>query len=222
VGIALLALGAAAGAAILVASWYFSENQKIRRALRSAPATRIADLGDDQLGKVVGRARGLTETLEAPISGRRCIYFSVTVEERRSTGKSHHWRTVIREARGVPFMLEDDSGRALIDPTAARIAAEFDGHSQSGTFDDPTPAEKAFLDRHGEDGQRWLFNRKLRYREAVIEEGETIAVLGAGTREPDPDAPPTDAYRGEAPTRLRLTSSRTYPLVISDDPSTTS
>jgi hypothetical protein len=217
----LLALGAAAGAAILVTSWYFSEDQKIRRTLRGAPATRIADLGDGQLGKVVGRARGLTETLAAPISGRRCIYFSVTVEERRSTGKSNHWRTVIREARGVPFMLEDDSGRALVDATAARIAAEFDGHSQSGTFDDPTPAEQAFLDRHGQDGQRWLFNRTLRYREAVIEEGETIAVLGSGTREPDPDAPPTDAYRGEAPTRLRLTSSRKYPLVISDDPRTT-
>lgn len=218
----MLALGAAAGAAILVTSWYFSDGQKIRRTLRGAPAKRIAELGDDQLGKVVGRAHGLTETLEAPITGRRCVYFAVTVEERRSTGKSHHWRTVIREARGVPFMLEDDSGRALIDATAARVAADFDGHSRSGTFDDPTPAEKAFLDRHGQDGQRWLFNRTLRYREAVIEEGETIAVLGSGTREPDPDAPPTEAYRGEVATRLRLTSSRKYPLVISDDPSTTS
>jgi E3 ubiquitin ligase len=201
------------------AFWYYSDDQSIRRQLRKAPTKRIAELGDDELGKVVGRARGLDEMLAAPLTGRHCVYFVATVEEHRSSGKSSHWKTVIREARGVPFMLEDDSGRAIVDSTAARIAIDFDGKSQSGTFDDPTPAEQAFLARHGQKGQGWVFNKGLRYREAVIEDGETIAVLGAGTREPDPDAPPTEAYRGDAPTRLRLTSSRKYPLVISDDPS---
>ena len=33
---------------------------------------------------------------------------------------------------------------------------------------------------------------------------------------PYPD-PSSETYRGPAPTRLRLTSSRKYPLVISDD-----
>ena len=201
------------------AFWHFGEDQTIRRTLRNAPAKRILDLMDDELGKVVGRARGLDEVLNAPLTGRRCVYFIATVEEHHSTGKSSYWKTIIRETRGVPFMLEDDSGRALVDATAARIAIDFDGKSQSGTFDDPTEAEKAFLARHGEKGEGWVFNRSLRYREAVIEAGETIAVLRAGTREPDPDAPPTEAYRGDAPTRLRLTSSRKYPLVISDDPS---
>lgn len=218
-GFALLALGVFGVTAWAI--FYFSDNQSIRRSLRKAPAKRIAELGDDQLGKVVGRTRGLDEILSAPLTGRRCVYFVATVEERRKTGKSHHWREVIREARGVPFMLEDDSGRALIDATAARIAIDFDGKSYSGTFDDPSEAERAFLARHDQKGERWVFNRRLRYHEAVIEEGETIAVLGAGTREPDPDAPPAAAYRGEVPTRLRLTSSPKYPLVISDDPSTT-
>ncbi|HEX5062077.1 MAG TPA: GIDE domain-containing protein [Kofleriaceae bacterium] len=203
------------------AFWHFGEDQTIRRTLRNAPTKRIQDLRDDELGKVVGHARGLDEVLNAPLTGRRCVYFIATVEEHRSTGKSSYWKTIVRETRGVPFMLEDGSGRALVDATAARITLDFDGKSQSGTFDDPTEAEKAFLARHGEKGEGWVFNRSLRYREAVIEDGETIAVLGAGTREPDPDAPPTEAYRGDVPTRLRLTSSRKYPLVISDDPSAT-
>lgn len=203
------------------AFWHFSDDRKIRRQLRNAQAKRIIELADDELAKVVGRARVLDEALEAPLTKRRCVYFVATVEEHRSTGRSSYWKTVIREARGVPFMLEDGSGRALVDATAARISIDFDGRSQSGTFDDPTETEKAFLARHGQQGQGWIFNRRLRYREAVIEDGETIAVLGAGTREPDPDAPPTDAYRGDARTRLRLTSSRKYPLVISDDPTTT-
>ena len=61
----------------------------------------------------------------------------------------------------------------------------------------------------------------LRYREAMIEVGETVAVLGSGVREPDPNAPPEAAYRGAPPTPLRLTSSPRFPLIISDDPSTT-
>jgi hypothetical protein len=214
----LALLGIALAGLVGWAFWYFSENQTIRRQLRKTPTKRIQELRDDELGKVVGRARGTGEVLTAPLSGRLCVYFVATVEERRSTGKSSYWKMIIRETRGVPFMLEDDGGRALVDATAARIAIDFDGKSQSGTFDDPTPAEHAFLARHSQRGQGWVFNRTLRYREAVIADGETIAVLGAGTREPDPDAPPTEAYRGEAPTRLRLTSSRKHPLVISDDP----
>ncbi|HEY5922885.1 MAG TPA: GIDE domain-containing protein [Kofleriaceae bacterium] len=216
-GFALLALGVAGFAAW--AFWYYSNDQQIRRRLRKTPTRSIQELRDDELGKVVGRARGLDEMLEAPLSGRRCVYFVAIVEEQRSTGKSSYWKTIIKETRGVLFMLEDDSGRALVDATAARIAIDFDGKSKSGTFDDPTPVERAFLDRHGQKGEGWIFNRTLRYREAVIADGETIAVLGAGTREPDPDAPPAEAYRGEPPTRLRLTSSPKYPLVISDDPS---
>jgi len=217
VGFALLVVGVAGFAAW--AFWYYSDEQQIRRTLRKTPTKRIQELRDDELGKVVGRARGLSETLESPLTYRRCVYFIAVVEEHRSSGKSSYWKTIIRETRGVPFMLEDDSGRAIIDATAARVSLDFDGKSQSGTFDDPTPAEQAFLARHGQKGQGWIFNKGLRYREAVIEDGETIAVLGAGTREPDPDAPPTEAYRGDVPTRLRLTSSRKYPLVISDDPS---
>jgi hypothetical protein len=201
------------------AVWYYAERQTIRRQLRKTPTKRINELGDDELGKVVGRARALEEALLAPLTGRRCVYFEATIEEHRSSGKSSYWKTIIREKRGVPFMLEDDSGRALVDATAARFAIDVDGKSRSGTFDDPTDDEKAFLARHGQQGQGWIFNRPLRYREAVIEDGETIAVLGAGTREPDPDAAPAGGYRDEAPTRLRLTSSTKYPLIISDEPS---
>jgi hypothetical protein len=219
VGTALLffAIFGVAGWAV----WNFSEATQLRRRLRKAPTKRINELADDELGKVVGRARRIDDGLVGPLTGRPCVYFIAVVEERRSTGKSSYWKQIIRESRGVPFMLEDDSGRALVDATAARIMLDFDGRSSSGSFDDPSETERAFLSRHGEKGQGWIFNRTLRYREAVIADGETIAVLGAGTREPDPDAMPSDAYRAELPTRLRLTSSKKYPLVISDETAAT-
>jgi hypothetical protein len=101
------------------------------------------------------------------------------------------------------------------------VALTFDGKSASGTFDNPTEREQAFLDAHQTPGRGRFFNHYLRYREAVIEVGETIAIFGAAIREPDPTAPPAESYRGDAPTRLRMTSSPRFPLLISDGPDTT-
>jgi hypothetical protein len=71
------------------------------------------------------------------------------------------------------------------------------------------PLSTAFP-RHGLD------DRNLRYREAIIEVGETIAVVGSGVREPDRDAMPEGAYRDAQRTCLRMTSSRKQPMIISD------
>ncbi|MCX5741062.1 MAG: hypothetical protein NT062_01030, partial [Proteobacteria bacterium] len=60
------------------------------------------------------------------------------------------------------------------------------------------------------------------YREQTIAVGETIAVLGAAVREPDPDVQPTSVgYREAQPMRLRLASSARMRLRISDSKSTT-
>jgi hypothetical protein len=67
----------------------------------------------------------------------------------------------------------------------------------------------AFLARHGR-----VAEKRYKYYESIIAIGETVAVLGAGTREPDPDAKP----RGDdvPATRLLLTTSDKNKLVISD------
>lgn len=206
---------------IVVLSWYFSHGARLKRQLKAARPWALAELPEDTHGRVVGRALPLTEQLAGPLTGRPCVYYIAMVEEQRSTGRSTYWKTVASETRGVPFVLEDGTGRAIVDPNGAQVALDFDANSKSGTFDNADPVQEAFLARHGQKSQGWVFNKSLRYREAMIEVGEMIAVLGSGVREPDPNAPPEAAYRGAPPTRLRLTSSARFPLVISDDPSTT-
>lgn len=206
----LAAVGAFTGIAVAVS--HFTGAERVRRKLRTQPATRIAEMTDDMRGKVVGTARAVGELLEAPLSKRPCIAYAVTVLEhsRHSGGKIH-------ETRCASFVLEDGSGRALVDATDAHIAITGGGNVQSGSLDDPSMAAELFLQRHGRHAYDGAITRRL-YREAVVFDGDRIAVLGAGTREPDPDAQPTAEYRGDQPTRLRLTSSPKHPLVISDDP----
>ena len=65
------------------------------------------------------------------------------------------------------------------------------------------------------------FNRTLRYREAVFEEGEEVAVLGRARWEMDPDPKAEGSgYRGGAK-RLVIEAPETEgPLLASDDPNT--
>jgi hypothetical protein len=207
--------------AFIGVGWYFSPSNRLKRELRGAPRYSLGELPEQTRGRVVGSAQSLEQTLEAPLTGRACLYFVVTVEQHHSTGRSSYWKTIIREEQGVPFMLTDGTGKAIVDPRSAKVALDVDGRGDSGTFDSPSERESAFLARHGTTGQGWVFNKRLRYREAVIEIGETVAILGAGIREPDPTAPPAEAYRGEQPTRVRMTSSPRFPLLISDSPDTT-
>ena len=206
---------------VLILAFAFSKSARLKRKLRAAKAWAIGDLPEDTLGRVVGQARPLANTLQGPLTGRACVYYVATVEEQRSNGRSSYWKTIITESQGVPFLLEDPTGRAVVDPTSAEVALDFDGKSSSGTFHDANQIQEAFLTKYGKTSSGWVFNKSLRYREAMIEVGETIAVLGQGVREPDPNAPPEDAYRGAPRTQLRLTSSAQFPLVISDDPTTT-
>lgn len=203
---------------------HYSESEKLKRQLRSAPLLTLATLSENATARVVGKAFAQSAdgpVLHGPITGRPCLMYIVTVEQLVSNGKTTSWRQIIHESKAVPFMLTDATGKALVMPTAAKTVLEFDGETKSGTFDPAEPAEAAFLARHEQTSTGWLFNKSLRYREAVIDVGETIAVLGMGVREPDPEGTPEDGYRSAPPTRIRFTSSAKYPLVISDDPTTT-
>jgi hypothetical protein len=199
---------------------YFRGEQQRTRRLREAGPRPIADLPEDTPGRVAGIAQPPSEPLIAPFSGRPCVYYAASIERRSPMDPAAlaatplaadaGWLVLASETRSIAFVIQDETGRALIEPTAARV--ELDA-SASAPLDGAslTLRQREFLAQHQilEPGD------SLRYREVAIAVGEAIAVFGSGTREPDPEAIPAD-YRGEPPTRLRLTSSAKHPLFISN------
>lgn len=133
--------------AIGIVSWYFSKANRIKRLLRDAQGQPIAQLPENTVGKVVGAAQPLGQTLVGPLTGRTCLYYVAIVEQHASTGRSSHWKQIIKEEMGVPFQIIDGTGRALVDPRGADVALTFDGSSRSGTFHDADPVQEAFLAR---------------------------------------------------------------------------
>jgi hypothetical protein len=201
----------------LVARWY--ADRTVRKLLRGAPERSLTELSEHRFAKLVGRVQPHgARVLEAPLSGRLCAYYSIEVlgrrrpssRKRRGDGQRH---VVASEYEAVPFELEVDGCRAVIDPADAWISSAFD-HRRTGTTDERARVlcARLGLDRVSFD---WAY---LTFREAILGIGERIALFGAGTREPDRDGREGEqGYRDGAPTRFRFTGSPRFPLVIRDD-----
>jgi len=200
----LVAIGVTAGAL----RWFANHDRILKKQLRSAAATDIARVAEGETTRMIGWARVHKDKLEGPLTGRACVYYILTVERE---GGEDGWKQILREETGVPFVLDDGTGHALIDPGRCEVALEFDRDERSGTWQKLEERQAAILDRIGFDG-----GHTYRYREAAIETDEKIAVLGSGKRELDPAAAPT-AYRDQAATLLRIDAG----AIISDAPSTT-
>ena len=169
--------------------------------LRDARRCAIADAPDATNVRIEGTVEALGETLPAPLSRERCVYYEHLV----STLGAGQGAEVHRAAHHVPFIVRDASGYAIVDAAGATVQV--------------TRHERR------EDGGRPIADTldpvsgrgRLRHFEALIRPGDRVAVIGRGVREPDPDARHTQAsYRDGPATRLRLNHSPQFPLHVID------
>jgi len=196
----------------------FRADRKIRKLLRNASERTLPEVRESTFVRVTGTVQPhRSRVVEAPLSGRLCAYYSLvirapvrawSVNSRRAHDR---YVTVGEEDEGIPFELEVDGLRAVIDPTNAWISSSFDHkvHLHDGD-------ERALeiWRRRGLVGT----SNYARFEEAVLAIGERIAVFGAAMREPDPDGIAGEqGYRDHGPTRLRFSGSERFPLVIRDD-----
>jgi hypothetical protein len=190
-----------------------SPNAKMRQQLKQTPRVKIAELPESQIGCTVGRTRPLEATplVEAPLTGRPCLFYIVEVEVEAGRG----WRLIARERHGGPFIIQDSTGRAVIEPDEARFDISFDYVDHA--WSNPTPREHGFVLRVQPSVVGVLFTNQVRFREAIIRVDELVSVLGAGVREADPLAPPVESYRGEPVMRLRFSSAPDAELLVSAD-----
>lgn len=210
--IAIGALGAVALTVVVLATRY-SRWGKLRRA----PRVRVADARDGAQVKLIGRLRHVEPPIPAPLSLRPCAYYQVVVRQRKSRGDSSHWKTIIDEQRCVArFLLEDESGTALIETDQLQVKLDQDTQLSSGTFNDASPELEAFLTSRGQQSRGWVFNKTLRYLEGVLEEGEVVVVQGLCHLEPDPDPARAGAGYRDRPLRPRLAASPEVRLLASD------
>ncbi len=147
-----------------------------RHLILDTPASKVrsASLGMVELN---GLASG-PYTVVAPISERACYYYRTIAWEWKRQGRNTKWVKVAAECMHVPFFLDDNTGKIMVDPRGAELDLHRDFQQQfcDGLFtlkQEAPPNVHSFLLRHGVST-----NNKIKVEEFCIKPKNALFVLG--------------------------------------------
>lgn len=148
---------------------------QFKRLILNTPLSKVrsASMG---LVELSGMAVG-PSTIPAGITGDPCYYYRATAWERRQSGNSSEWKQVANESLFVPFFVQDDTGKMLVNAQGADMDVhrnfkdEFGGSFFSSS-DIPLGPAQDFLLRYG------LSGRHVRVEEYCIKPEYPLFVLG--------------------------------------------
>jgi E3 Ubiquitin ligase len=159
-----------------------------RRLLLDTPFSKIrsASMG---MVEVSGLAVG-PYTMVAPITARPCYYHRTLVWEWKQSGKNKQWVKVAGECVHVPFFVDDNTGRMLVDPRGADLDLHRDFEQEFCdsffTTKDPAPSNvRSFLARHG-----IVTSNKIKVEEYCIKPKNSLFILGTLGDNPGIDVTP--------------------------------
>jgi len=202
---------------VVLTSFYFSKKAVIKRKLKKAIGKKISDFISGDIAKVVGKVEFVGEPLIAPLSGRRCAHYYVLVEEKVSSGKSSHWNTLIEEEVAGKFVIRDGRHCAHINNQNVKSYLVEDKQYASGFGNDAAPELERYLIAHGQKSEGVFgWNKTIRYKEGVLEEGELIAAVGRGEWKSAEQAQLPDTFERV----LEISATEKEPVYLSDDPET--
>jgi E3 Ubiquitin ligase len=159
-----------------------------RRLILDTPFSKIrsAPMG---LVEVSGLAVG-PYNLISPITARPCYFYRALVWEWKKSGRDKRWVRSASECMHVPFFLDDNSGRVLVDPRGAEIDLhrdfyqEFNNSFFSNQNDAPTNVND-FLLRAGV-----VTSNKIRVEEYCIKPKNSLFILGTLAENPGIEVTP--------------------------------
>jgi len=151
----------------------------------------------------------------------KCIFYWIKIEQKKSSGKSSHWKTIVTKENIQDFFIETNGEMIIVSPKLNpknfRSHLVIDKNISSGTFNDASPRFTRVLDSFNIESTGFLgFNKKLRYSEGIMEIGERITVAGIANwktlKEPIPEYPYSKI--------MALEDSVNQKLIITDLPET--
>jgi hypothetical protein len=153
---------------------------------------------DTPFSKIRSASMGMVEisglavspyTVTAPITGRPCYYHRTKVWELRQRDRKKEWVQIIGECAHVPFFIDDNTGRVLVDPLGADLDLHCDFKEE---FNDSLFSSKAvpdsvhsFLASHG-----LASSNSLRVEEYCIKPKNSLFILGTLAENPGLEVTP--------------------------------
>jgi hypothetical protein len=147
-----------------------------RHLILDTPVSKVrsASLGTVEVN---GLAAG-PYTMLAPITERPCYYHRTVAWEWKQCGKNKQWVKVAAECMHVPFFLDDNSGKVMVDPRGAELDLHRDFQQEfcDGFFttkQEAPPNVHNFLLRYGISTRN-----KIKVEEFCIKPKNALFVLG--------------------------------------------
>ena len=204
--------------AIFFVSYYFSSKAIIKRKLKNSEFKKIADFKNGEVAKIVGTVEFIGSPLYSPLSKRECAHYYIHVEEKVGSGKNSKWETLIEESISSKFLIKEEEHYAFINDNKLKSYIVQDISYSSGFLNDATKDLEEYLKSKGEESEGFLgMNRRIRYKEGILEKEERIAVRGKGEWK--------EFSQFGLPQKngmvLEIRSSDEEAIYLSDDPDTT-
>lgn len=175
------AIAIGAGIIIVMAtSFYFNTKNTILRVAKKLKNKPISRVREGAYVKIIGNVRHVKDPLIAPLSGRKCVYYQIIVEQKGNK----NWHTIINDSSFQEFFIEAAGEMALINchefEKMTKVFLVKDHNESSGTFKDASFKLEQYLELHGKSSTGILgFNRQTRYKEGILALDEEIAVVGS-------------------------------------------
>ncbi len=117
-------------------------------------------------------------TMLAPITARPCYYYRTLVWEWKQSGRNKSWVKIAGECMHLPFFVDDNTGRLLVDPRGADLDLHRDfkqefNDSFFSSKDSVPDSVRSFLARHG-----IVTNNKIKVEEFCIKPKNSLFILG--------------------------------------------
>jgi hypothetical protein len=167
-----------------------------RHLILDTPVSKIrsASLGMVELS---GLAIG-PYTMVAPVTERPCFYYRTVAWEWKRQGRSSQWVKVAAECMYLPFFLDDNTGKVLVDPRGAELDLHRDFQAEFCdsffTLNDEAPGNvRSFLFRHGVST-----TNKIKVEEFSIKPKNGLFLLGTLHENPGLEVTPEPTEAAEA------------------------
>jgi hypothetical protein len=173
-----------------------------KRLILDTPASKIrsASMG---LVEISGLAVG-PYVCTSPLKQNECYYYRSVAWELKQRGKNSEWVKVAEETLHVPFYVDDNTDRVLVDPRGADMDLHCDlreQYNRSAIFgSSEMPGNVAeFLMRHGADP-----DKHIKVEEYCIKPKNFLFILGTLSQNPGLDASVMPAWAGRLGQRSTL------------------
>jgi hypothetical protein len=161
---------------------------------------------DTPISKIRSASMGLVEltglavgpyTMPAPITARPCYCYRTFVWEWKQSGKNKRWVKVAAECMHVPFFLDDNTGKVMVDPRGADLDLHRDFEQEFcdsifTTKEEVPPKVRGFLSRHGVNT-----TNKIKVEEFCIKPKNALFLLGTLDENPGLELTPQPIYDDE-------------------------